>query len=148
MRAWLWNITWFVLVIGNCSGTGTYSNLNQAKSQKDTRVIDSLLAPNQKEIRKIRTADQWHNPYVIMHSDGYELILHDQARGQALLTLDELEDALLKMPLDRWPLGRVVAAQEIGLRSRGDDTKIAASLKALKRMLESHKVRVVQWPTA
>ena len=148
MRAWLWNITWFVLVLGNCSGTVTYSSLNQAKSQKDTRVIDSLPAPNDKEIRKIRTAEQWHNPYVIMHSDWYELILHDQPRGQALLTLDELEEALLKMSLDRWPLGRVVAVQEIGLRSRGDDIKIAGNLKALKRMLESQKVRVVQWPTA
>jgi hypothetical protein len=79
--------------------------------------------------------------------DGYELILHDQPRSQVLLSLDQLEKALLKMPLERWPLGKVVAVQESGLRSPGDDTKIGLNLKAVIRMLGSHKVRADRWPS-
>jgi hypothetical protein len=58
-----------------------------------------------------------------------------------LLSLDKLEETLLKMPVTRWPLGKVVAVSENGVRAPGDDMKIASNLSALKRMLESHKVR-------
>lgn len=122
------------------------SILNQTKSQNDTKVIDSLPPPNDEEIRKIQTGNQWHNPYVIVCSDGYELILYDQPRARGL-SLDELEKTLLRMPRERWPLGKVVAVQEIGLRSPGDDTKIAFNLKVVMRMLGSHKVRVDRWPS-
>jgi hypothetical protein len=148
MRVSFWIITSFVLVLGHWSGATASSNLNQTKSQKDTRVIDSLPVPNDEEIRKIRTTDKWHNPFVMVHRDGYELILREQPRSQRLLSLKELEQTLLKIPLERWPLGKVVAVQEIGLRIPGDDTKIAFNLKALKRMLGSHKIRVDRWPTA
>jgi hypothetical protein len=146
MRAGLSIIIGSTLILGNWAGTATCLSF-QSKSQNDTRVIDSLPAPNDKEIAKIRTGKEWHNPYVIVTSDGYELILHDQPRSQKLLTLDELEQAFLKLPLQRWPLGRVVAVQEAGLRSPGDDPKIAANLEALMRMLKSHKLRADQWPS-
>jgi hypothetical protein len=55
---------------------------------------------------------------------------------------------LLGLPTARWPLGRVVAGSEIAIRSGGDDEKIARNLKALKRMLHSHKVRFDLWPSA
>jgi len=125
-RAALSIIIWSTLILGNWLVSATCSGLNQSKSQSDTTVIDSLPAPNDKEISKIRTANQWHNPYVFVDSDGYELVLHDQPRGQKLLTLDELEQSLLRLPLQRWPLGRVVAVQEAGLRSPGDSHKIAS----------------------
>jgi hypothetical protein len=147
MRVSFWIISLIVLVLGFWPGTPASSSSTQTKSQKDTRVIDSLAAPNDDEIRKIRTADQWHNPLVMVHRDGYELILHNQPRSQVLLNLNELEHSLLKMPLERWRLGRVVAVSENGLRSPGDDAKIASNLKALKRMLESHKLRTDQWPS-
>ena len=101
MRARLSIIIWSALIFTNSSGTATCLSLNQTKSQSDTRLIDSLPAPNDKEISKIRTANQWHNPFVMVNGDGYELILHGQPRGQKLVTLDELEQALLKLPLER-----------------------------------------------
>jgi len=113
-----------------------------------SQVLNSVPEPNDNEIRKIRTAEQWHNPYVMVHRDGYELILRDQSRTTIRMNLGELEKALLKMPLERWPLGRVVAVQENVIRSAGDDEKIAKNIEALKRMLQSHKVRVDLWPTA
>jgi hypothetical protein len=137
-----------VLIVAACSGTAMPSRLTQTKSQKDTRVIDSLPTPDYQEIRKIRTGDAWHNPYVIVDRDGYELILHNQPRRDLHLSLDDLEQTLLKVPLEQWPLGKVVAVQETGLRSPGDNAKIASNLKAVKRMLESHKLRVDLWPSA
>jgi hypothetical protein len=136
------------LILGASSGTAAPSLSIQTKSQKDTRVVDSLPAPDDQEILKIRTGDEWHNPYVIVHRDGYELILHDQSRQFVHLSLDDLEQTLLKISLQRWPLGKVVAVEESGLQSPGENMKIASNLKALKRMLESHKLRVDLWPSA
>ena len=122
--------------------------LSQAGSSQETHVLDSVPEPNDEEIRKIRTPEQWHNPFVVVDSDGYELILHDQPRTAVGMSLCELEKALLKLPLERWPLGRVVAVSENGLRSPGDNEKIAKNLEELKRMLRSHKLRVELWPSA
>lgn len=121
--------------------------LSQTKPGKNTGVIDSLPVPNDEEIRKILSAHQWRNPYVMVYTDSYELILHDRARTEARLSLDELEATLLKMPRERWPFGRVIAVQEIGLRATGDDVRIALAMEALKRMLQSYKVRVDLRPT-
>jgi hypothetical protein len=111
-------------------------------------VIDSLPAPKDAEIRKILTPGKWHNPYVIVASDGYELILGDKKRSNRLLTLDELENTLLDLPLERWPLGKIIAVQEAGLRSPGDDLQISSNLQALKRMLQSYKITINDsWPS-
>lgn len=143
---------WFCLIVSFALGLGisTYapppSLLNQAVSQDVPHVIESLPPPNDKEIRKIRRADEWRNPFVIVNADGYELILNNEQRRPVLLTLDELEQTLLKLPLERWPLGKVIAVAENGLRSPGDNPQIASNVKALIRMLKSHKLRVDQWP--
>ena len=115
-----------------------------AQTQGD--VLDGLPDPDAEAIGKIRDAKQWHNPYVIVNRDGYELILHDRPRTTERSNLAALEDALVKLPRERWPLGRVVAVQENSIRSIGDDERIATNLIALKRMLESHKVRIDLWP--
>lgn len=126
----------------------SYAGLHQEHPKPDTRVIELVPDPNDKEIREIRTVEQWHNPYVMVERNRYELILEGQPRTATRLTLDELEDRLLKLPRERWPLGRVVGIQEIAIRSRGDDEKIAANVKALIRMLTTHRVRANLWPTA
>jgi hypothetical protein len=146
MRISFWIVTLFVSVL-SCSATSASSTLIQSKPRADTSVIDSLPAPNDKEIREIRTAKQWHNPVVIVHRDGYELILSGQPRDMVHLSLGTLEETLLKLPRDRWPLGRVVAVEESSFRSPGDDPKIALHVKALKRMLGSYKLRADLWPS-
>lgn len=109
-------------------------------------VLDGLPDPDAEAIGKIRDAQQWRNPYVIVNRDGYELILPDRPRTTERSNLAALEDALLKLPRERWPLGRVVAVQENSIRAIGDDEGIATNLIALKRMLESYKVRIDLWP--
>lgn len=145
-----WIIGCCVLLASICGARLIHSRVapSQADSKKQTPVLDSVPEPKDEEIRKIRTAEDWHNPYVMIYRDSFELILHDRPRTPERLLLAELEKSLLDLPLTRWPLGRVVAVQEIAIRSAGDDEKIAKNIQALKRMLRSHKVRVDLWPTA
>jgi hypothetical protein len=122
--------------------------LGQTHSKKQSHVLDSVPKPRDEEIRKIRIAEDWPNPYVMVYRQGFELILHDRPRMSERVSLVGIEKSLLDLPLERWPLGRVVAVQENAIRSAGNDEKIAKNIEALKRMLRSHKVRVHLWPTA
>ena len=117
-------------------------------SKKDNRIIDSVPAPKDEAIRKILDFRHWLNPYITIDVKGYELILHDQPRTEVLLNLDQLETALLRLPLDHWPLGKVVAASENGISVSASDPQMVQNLAALRRMLKSHGVRVDLWPPA
>jgi hypothetical protein len=134
-----------VLVPGNWSEAISFGQ--PARSGQNVSILESLPPSNDQELRKIRDAGDWHNPRVLVNRDGYELILNNQPRNPALLTLEQLEQTLLKTSRDHWPLGKVIAIAENGLRSPGDNPKITSNLKKAIRMLKSHKLRVEHWPS-
>ena len=55
---------------------------------------------------------------------------------------------LEKLPSIAWPYGLVVAVQENGLRSPGDDVGIKRNKEELVRLLEKAGVEVDLWPSA
>jgi hypothetical protein len=121
---------------------------NRKTSKKDTNAFERIPDPKVDKIRRIRTAKDWPNPIVLVNSDSFYLILHvDGGRVQEELNLADLENTLKDLKLDRWPLGRVVAVQENGLRSPGDNEKISEKAKEVKQMLELHKVMIELWPS-
>jgi len=121
---------------------------NQKTSKQDTNTLERIPDPKMEEIRRIRTAEDWPNPIVLVNSDSFYLVLHvDGERVQAELDLANLEKKLKELKLDRWPLGRVVAVEENGLRSPGDNEKISEKAKEVKQMLELHKVMIELWPS-
>jgi hypothetical protein len=134
--------------IGNARLIHSPVVLGQTHSKKQSHVLDSVPKPRDEEIRKIRIAEDWPNPYVVVYPQDFDLILHDRPKTSERVSLVGIEKSLLDLPLERWPLGRVVAVQSIAIRSAGDDEKIARNIKALKRLLRSHKVRIDLWPTA
>jgi hypothetical protein len=120
---------------------------NRKTSQQDTNTLESIPDPKMEEIRRIRRAD-WPNPIVVVNSDVFYLInFVDGERVQKELSLADLENTLKHLTLDRWPIGRVVAVQENGLRSPGDNEKISAKAKEVKQMLELHNVMIELWPS-
>ena len=121
---------------------------NQKTSKKDTNTLEGIPEPKMEEIRRIRTAEDWPNPIVLVNSDSFYLVLQVEGkRVQAELDLANLEKKLKELKLDRWPLGRVVAVEENGLRSPGDNEKISEKAKEVKQMLELHKVMIELWPS-
>jgi len=141
---------WLLIALGLVAGIGGCGeNLQRPLETRAQRSeLDIVPKPDDDAIRQIHDAEQWHNPFVVVHRDGYELILRPDPRTTERLNLYELEEALLKLQHARWPLGRVVAVVENSLRSKGDDERIAEGLKELKKMLESHKLRVDLWPSS
>jgi hypothetical protein len=121
---------------------------NQKTSKKDISTLERIPDPKVEEIRRIRIAEDWPNPIVIVNSESFYLISHvDGRRVQEEFNLADLEKTLTELQLDRWPLGRVVAVQENGLRSPGDNEKISEKSKEAKHMLKFHKVMIELWPS-
>ena len=103
---------------------------NQKTSKKGTNTLERIPDPKMEEIRRIRTAEDWPNPIVVVNSDSFYMIMFvDGERVQEELNLADLEKTLKELKLDRWPLGRVVAIQENGLRSPGDTKRSAKKAK-------------------
>ncbi len=122
-----------------------------AQDQKDSKAradaFGRIPDPKMEEIRRIRDARDWHNPIVIVNAHDFLLILHvDGKRIDKLLDLADLEKALSDLGLERWPLGRVVAVAERGLRNPGEDETISENSERVKKMLELHKVMIELWP--
>jgi hypothetical protein len=121
---------------------------NQKTLKKETNTLDRIPDPKLEEIRRIRTAEDWPNPIVIVNSDSFYLVSHvDDRRVQKELNLADLEKTLTALRLDRWPLGRVVAVQENGLRSPGDNENISEKSKEVKQLLEYLKLMIEFWPS-
>jgi hypothetical protein len=120
---------------------------NQKVAPKDTNTLEQVPDPKVEEIHRIQRTE-WPNPSIIVNAVSFYLILQvDGRRVDEELKLTELEKRLMELPIDRWPLGRVVAVQENGLRSPGDNEKISDKTKELKHMLELDKVMIELWPS-
>jgi len=139
---------WLVFFVCTTHVLTALNAQNQNTAKKDTNTLESIPEPKMEEIRRTRTAEDWPNPIVLVNSDSFYLVLQVEGkRVQAELDLANLEKKLKELKLDRWPLGRVVAVEENGLRSPGDNEKISEKAKEVKQMLELHKVMIELWPS-
>jgi hypothetical protein len=125
---------------------GTGHRDNRAYSGAEARMVIELPEPDQEAISRIRDAQAWTNPYVVVYCEGYELILHGAPRQDLKLSLRSLESALLRLPIERWPLGRVVAVSEVGIGACDDNSRMPQNLERVKAMLDSHRIRADFWP--
>src|SRR6266404_609047 len=67
----VWIMVCCVLWTSICGARLIHSQvaLGQADRTKQAHVLDSVPEPKDEEFRKIRTAEDWHNPYVMVCRD-------------------------------------------------------------------------------
>jgi len=58
-----------------------------------------------------------------------------------------MREMLLSLPVDAWPYGRIVAVQEISIRSRNDDRSIDRNRSELESMLKDLDITINWWPS-
>jgi hypothetical protein len=109
------------------------------REQLDPRI----KPPVTEKYRAVQDAKDWLNPYLVVCADGVHLTAHKQT---SLVPTQNLRAALVKLPLEAWPYGRVVAVQDCSIvapadRDRGERiAEVEALLKPLKLMIE-------KWPS-
>jgi hypothetical protein len=106
--------------------------------------------PDPSKYKDVRDAREWQNPYLVVRAEGVEVIWRSAAVQRRIIPCDEVATFLEALPATAWPYGRVVAAQEIGIR-RGDgrdDQPIAENKERVERILGSLGVKVDWWASA
>ncbi len=109
-------------------------------------ALDQIPAPKPGYAANIRDAKDWPNPYIVVCRDGYVLNVPGRPRNEERYGLIVLEKLLLGLPRESWPLGRVVAVQEQGIRA--NDLAVQGNREALLNLLNSDKVKADRWPSA
>jgi hypothetical protein len=83
-------------------------------------VLQAIPPADPAKYQHIRDMRTWGNPYILIRADGVGLL--DAAdNAEILLKPEELLGALARLPASAWPYGRVVAAQENGVRGSEQD---------------------------
>jgi hypothetical protein len=119
-------------------------------SQQTGSRLNHIPPPDRGNYSHVRDARDWQNPYLVIRAEGVEVILKNTSVGRKIITCDELAAYLETLPATAWPYGRVVAAQEIGIR-RGDgkdNQRIAENRARVERILTSLGVKVDWWASA
>jgi len=96
----------------------------------------------------IADASDWPNPYIIVSAEYVVVILHGPYAPRHEVPLSQLAAYLKQLPKTAWPCGKVVGAQESGLRGLNDGPAISENCSKVNKLLKGLKVKVNWWPSA
>jgi len=84
-------------------------------------VLQAIPPADAARYEHIQDMKNWRNPYLIVRADGVALL--DAADNtEIILKTDELLAALARLPAEKWPYGRVVAATENSAKASEQDS--------------------------
>ena len=110
--------------------------------------LDPKIPPADRDkYKSVRDAKDWANPYLVIRADGVELIAKAVPAGRKVVAVRDLQKSLLDLPVSAWPYGKVVAVQEIGIRSGNDDERIKQNKAKVGQALKSLGVTIELWPS-
>lgn len=111
-------------------------------------ILQAIPPADSAKYQHIKDMKNWRNPYLIVRADG--VALYDSAdSAEILVKPDDLLAALAKLPVSYWPYGRVVAAQENGVRgSEQDGVAIRRNKGIVGGLLQGAQIAVEWVPAA
>lgn len=123
---------------------------SKAPTNSALTELDSRIPPDDSGTYKsVQDASDWQNPYLVIQRDGVALkCLAISKKEWQIILPEELAKRLIELPVEAWPYGRVIAVQEIAIRSRNDDRDIAANKAKVEMVLKALGVRFNGWPSA
>jgi hypothetical protein len=130
----------------------------------DRQQLDQIPPPAKSRYMAIHTRESWSNPFLIVGKKTVTLrmmnpeppqsaiapggMLHPAgARKQELvLRLSELPEALVALPQEAWPYGRVIAIEEDPVAPRPDRIQVRRNVETTIQVLNDLGVVVYEWP--
>jgi len=127
------------------------ANLVAAQSSSFRKGLNSdIPAAVHAKYKNIQDAKDWLNPKILISADGIEVVSDAIRDGRRTIPSGELRDLLIRLPVTAWPYGRVVLAQDLGLRrgDRSDTRSIGRNHDAAEKILKALDIEVDWWPSA
>jgi hypothetical protein len=107
--------------------------------------LQSIPAANAEVYKKV-DLKAWKNPYIIVRPDGVGL-LDVTNNEEHILKIDDLPEALAKLPASAWPYGRVVALAD-DRSPAADKGRIRENKATIASMLHSSQVEIEWVPSS
>jgi len=120
-----------------------------ARQSGQERQLDARIGPPKARIYKsIRDGRDWKNPILIIGRDGVELRTTLVVPGTNIVSIKDLRQALIELPLSSWPYGRVVALSDAGILSGepGETEAIVSNREMTLAILKALRVTGEEWP--
>jgi len=139
-----------VAIVFTILGTIDASASAQDREGKPPRLSSQIPAAQPAKYRLVRDAKDWRNPYLVIVVDGVEIISEWVPSGRQVVRVEQLRATLIELPVRAWPYGRVVAAQDNGLRDAdgSHDEPIRRNHQAARKILEDLGIKIEWWPSA
>jgi hypothetical protein len=139
-----------VAIVFTILGTIGVSTSAQDRGGKPARLNSQIPAAQSAKYRLVTDAKDWRNPYLVIVVDGVEIISESVPSGRQVVHVEKLRATLIELPVRAWPYGRVVAAQDNGLRDAdgSHDEPIRRNHQAAMKILDGLRIKIEWWPSA
>lgn len=135
----------------------------RASREKERMALDQIPPPSKSLYLAVRSQDAWANPFVSVDQDMLTLriLMPDanpspdgkggllrpvNARKQTLqIRLSDLPDALVALPAQAWPYGRVVAVAEAPTQNKAQRPEIRRKVETTIQTLNDLGIVVDEW---
>jgi hypothetical protein len=115
-------------------------------AQTSNQQLDSRIqSPVRARYEGVRDAKDWLNPYLVVCAGGVEMTVHSLER-KSLVTIGDLRETLVKLPVEGWPYGRIVALQECSIVVPENAETDRRRLTEVEAVLKALGVHVSHWP--
>ena len=107
-------------------------------------LLQAVPGADRAKYQRIQDMRNWRNPYLVIRTDGVEL-LDPADNAEIVLKPEEVLDRLAQLPASAWPYGRVVAVGENGIRgSEQDSVTIRRNKGIVGGILQGAHI-VIEW---
>ncbi len=112
----------------------------------DPPLSSRIGTPVSAKYAAVRDASEWLNPFLVVCADGVHLVARSVKR-ESVVSIGKVREALVSLPVEAWPYGRIAAVQECSIRGVFDTPAIRERLAHLLAVLESLGVVINRWPS-
>lgn len=109
VAVWLWIVAAATVI----AAQSTRADAERGRDRPDPRIA----AADERRVETARSTGPWRNPSLVIGADGVDLIAQGVPSGRATVAVADLRRTLVNLPIEAWPLGRVAAVQDNGLRA-------------------------------
>lgn len=137
-----------------------------AAQDEDRQQLATVPLPTKSIYMAIHTRPSWNNPFVVVGSSSVNLSIMYPDNGPANdpasdllrpagarrrvldLRLSDLPEALVALPGNTWPYGRVIAVQEDPFAPRQDRAQVRRNVETTMQILSDLGIVIYEWPSS
>lgn len=115
-------------------------------TQTSQPLRDRIPKPDAAKYQHVQDGQDWKNPVLVVRRGGIEIV--GVTPVEPGIAVESVATELERLPDSAWPYGLVVAVEDAGIVSQGDEPLINANRAKLLALLKKLGIVAALWPSA